>query len=470
MLFSSPVFLFCFLPLVLAAYALAGRSVVAQNRVLLAASLLFYGWGELRHLWLLALVGAVAWAGGQAVHAAHLRGRGDTAALTATIAAELVLLGVFKYRGFVEAQLLALGLSRMRPAQLTMTTLPLGISFFTFHAISYVMDIHRRTVREPASPLRFAVYLAMFPQLVAGPIVRYAAIAGQLADRRASMQAVASGIGLFIVGLSQKLLLADTLAVPADAIFALPATALSAPVAWLGAVGYSLQIYFDFAGYSNMAIGLARMMGLTLPANFRHPYASRSITEFWRRWHITLSRWFRDYLYIPLGGNRRGRWRTYANLWTVFLLCGLWHGPSWSFVLWGAYHGSFLVFERAGFGRVIERLGRPAGHAYALLAILFGWVLFRADTPARALRLVRAMLGLSGAGPHYPLAEYLTPSVATALAIGVLASVPWTLLDGLPRLRPLISTLRPVLLAIMLLLCVTGIAAGTYSPFIYFRF
>ena len=464
MLFSSIVFLFYFLPVFFALYA----TWHCRNAVLLVGSLVFYAWGEARSLWLLCLVGAIAWFGGQAIHAARGRGQGHRAILAAAIGAQLLLLATFKYASFLAAQL---AIPIAAPA------LPLGISFFTFHAISYVMDIHRRTVPQPATPLQLAVYLSMFPQLVAGPIVRYASIAGEIAHRRATPAGVSAGIRLLIIGLAQKTLLADTLARPADAIFALPAQSLDARTAWFGAACYMLQIYLDFAGYSLMAIGLARMMGLTLPTNFRHPYVSQSITEFWRRWHISLSSWFRDYLYIPLGGNRRGRVRTLLNLWIVFLLCGLWHGAAWNFVLWGAWHGGFLVLERAGLATALARLWRPLRHGYALLAVLFGWVLFRAADLRHAGGMMRAMAG-AGAPTQPGFGQYAPASVLAALAVGAAISVPW---DGLRArlhvrlptagaLPALTSTAAAGSLAMLLILCAADLATGTYRPFIYFRF
>jgi len=464
MLFSSIVFLFYFLPVFFACYA----AFRCRNIVLLAGSLIFYAWGEMRYLWLLLLVGVIAWAGGQAIHTAHNQGRNPRAILACTIAAQLSLLAFFKYAPFLLAQFTGLS-PAIADAPLAHLALPLGISFFSFHAISYVMDIHRRTVPRPATPLQLAVYLAMFPQLVAGPIVRYSTIAHEIAQRRTTLLDVSTGIRLFIIGLSQKVLLADTLAAPADTIFALPSSSLDAPAAWFGVTCYSLQIYLDFAGYSTMAIGLARMMGLTLPENFRTPYISRSITEFWRRWHISLSSWFRDYLYIPLGGNRQGRLRTYANLCIVFLLCGLWHGAAWTFVLWGAWHGGFLVLERAGLAIAIERLWRPLRHAYALLVIALGWVLFRTADLDHTLAMLKAMAGF-GAPMQPGFGQYAPASVLTAFGIAAAASLPWTRLTGRLPATLLTSTMMSGVLAGLLILSAASLATGTYNPFIYFRF
>ena len=261
--------------------------------------------------------------------------------------------------------------------------LPLGISFFTFHAISYVIDIHRHKT-QGGKPLDFALYMTLFPHSIAGPIVRYGDIAGQIAHRVVTTAGFAEGIRRFIIGLAKKMLVANTVAVAADAIFALPGRELNFSLAWLGVACYTLQIYFDFSGYSDMAIGLAKLFGIDFLENFNYPYAARSITEFWRRWHISLSSWFRDYLYIPLGGNRCGRVRNYVNLVTVFFLCGLWHGASWTFAAWGLFHGAFLVLERMKAGRMIDSLWSPVRHLYTLLVVSVGWVLFRADTVPQA--------------------------------------------------------------------------------------
>ena len=476
MLFSSILFLFYFIPIFFALY----YATRGSNVVLLLGSVVFYAWGELHYLWLLALVTFITGIGGAAISRAHRRGRHGRVPLALAIGAELLLLGWFKYADFAASQLAALRLGWPTP-QAAHWALPLGISFYTFHAISYLMDIHRRAVPRPARPVALCVYIAMFPQLVAGPIVRYATIAAQLEARRMSLTDIAAGIRLFVIGLAQKVLIANTLAVPVDQIFAQDPRSLGAGAAWLGTAGYTLQLYFDFGGYSLMAIGLGRMMGLTLPRNFDYPYVSRSITEFWRRWHISLSSWFRDYVYIPLGGNQRGKRRTYVNLWSVFLLCGLWHGAAWTFVLWGVYHGAFLALERAGMGRVIERMWRPLQHAYALLTIVFGWVLFRADTPAHAWRFAGAMLG-AGTMSTAPPAHDLTASVASAFVLAIAASVPWARVVAPPAFAPpafavSATALRSVMaasafaaLAGLLVLSAAVLATGTYNPFIYFRF
>ncbi|WP_421932674.1 MBOAT family O-acyltransferase [Phenylobacterium sp.] len=456
MLFASPTFLFVFLPLCLAAY-FAGPSVKARNAILLAASLVFYGWGEPVYVLLMAGMTLVNYAAALAIDARDGAARQRALALAAGI--NLLALAVFKYAGFIA---LTLGLPVPR------IPLPLGISFFTFHCLSYLIDTYRRRFPANRDVTQVALYIALFPQLIAGPIVRYKTIAKRLAVRRHSLGRASAGMRIFIIGLAQKLLIADPIAPLADAVFD-HAKAPGLIEAWLGAGAYALQIYFDFAGYSTMAIGLGVIFGFTLPRNFRTPYASASITEFWRRWHISLSTWFRDYLYIPLGGNRGPAWKTWRNLIVVFLLCGLWHGAAWTFVLWGAWHGVFLVLERAGLGRVLSRLPRPVGWAYALAAVTLGWVLFRSPDMGRVLDLWTGMAGLRGLGglqaaTHaalQPLHLWLLP-LAGALAV-------FGLPGGLRRLRGL-AWADAAVIALLLALCLLKVAWGAYSPFLYFRF
>jgi len=347
MLFSEPVFVFLFLPLLLLGYALTPRA--AQNTLLLLASLLFYAWGE--GFFVLVMLGSIAfnYLVGLLLEAGRGRRRLRPLALLLGVAGNLALLIVFKYAGFLVTNLNLLLAGLKLPAlPVPALHLPIGISFFTFQAMSYVIDVYRDRIPVQKHPLRIALYIALFPQLIAGPIVRYQHIARQLTRRVVTRPGLAEGIRRFILGLGKKMLLANVLAVPVDKIFAIPAHQLTTSVAWLGVVCYALQIYFDFSGYSDMAIGLGRMFGFRFLENFRYPYLARTITDFWRRWHISLSSWFRDYVYIPLGGNRRGPLRTYRNLVIVFLLCGLWHGASWTFVAWGLFHGLFLAIERLG--------------------------------------------------------------------------------------------------------------------------
>jgi alginate O-acetyltransferase complex protein AlgI len=447
--------------------------------VLLVASLLFYAWGELRYVPL--VLGSVlfnGWAGVRIGDAVDARVRRRW--LVLAVAANLATLAVFKYANFAFENWAAvapwLGMAPSAVA-IAIIPLPLGISFFTFHAISYVVDVYKRNAAPQRSLPTFALYIMLFPQLIAGPIIRWRDIATQLAARQERLADVAYGVRRFILGLAKKVLIANTLGRVADPLFALPGTELTTPLAWLGLVCYTLQIYFDFSGYSDMAIGLMRMFGFRILENFNYPYVARSIREFWRRWHISLSNWFRDYLYVSLGGNRRGRRREYANLVVVFLLCGLWHGASWPFVLWGAWHGVFLVVERAGFGRLLAHAPRLS-HVYAIAVIMLGWVLFRCDTLAHAASFYAALAGFAHGDPaRTPLAEWLDPLTIAALVVAIVFATP--LAQRIGRWRDaratqpggaLVLSLDVAWLGTLLVTAAAFLAAGTYNPFIYFRF
>jgi alginate O-acetyltransferase complex protein AlgI len=481
-LFSSPLFLFVFLPVLLGLHALVGPRF--RNLLLLVASLLFYMWGE--GTYVLVMLGIIAINYGLGRWVESRRGRLRPRRLIAVaVVVNLGLLIVFKYSNFLVDQLnLVLSLTHLPPVKLAHVHLPLGISFFTFHALSYVIDVSRREVGS-GKPLDFALYMTFFPHSIAGPIVRYGDIAGQLAGRIVTARGFAEGVRRFIIGLAKKMLVANTVAVAADAIFAIPDDGLTFGLAWLGVACYTLQIYFDFSGYSDMAIGLAKLFGIDFLENFNYPYAARSITDFWRRWHISLSTWFRDYLYIPLGGNRHGRLRTYVNLVMVFCLCGLWHGASWTFAGWGLFHGVFLVVERMKAGRMLESLWTPARHLYTLMVVAVGWVLFRADSMGQAEAFLAAMAGLGrGTGVEYHPWLYIDAQLVLALAAGAIGSAPVIPLLAQTRTKLLASsaglfrTGLNVSLALVdvaahsLLLLVSAmlLAAGTHNPFIYFRF
>jgi len=479
MVFSSRVFLFLFLPAVLVIYFTAPKRL--RNFVLLVFSLFFYSWGEPRQFTLMLV----------SIGMNHVLGllagltRGRTAGrwvMGLTVAANLGLLGYYKYANFVVDSLNPLlawaGLTEIvcRPI-----ALPVGISFFTFQAMSYVIDVYRGEVPAEKNPLRTALYISLFPQLIAGPIVRYTDIAADMADRSVTLDGFAEGIRRFLIGLAKKVLLANSLSTAADAIFEVPDGGVTFVVAWLGIVCYALQLYFDFSGYSDMAIGLGRMFGFRFLENFDYPYVSRSITEFWRRWHLSLSTWFRDYLYVPLGGNRKGPVRTYVNLLTVFLLCGLWHGASWSFVLWGVFHGAFLIAERAGMGRMLESRSSFTRHAYTLAVLAFGWVLFRAESPAHALSYWKAMVGFGPSTSDDGLLIYLSSGLAIALVVALITATPaWERLgefaarlgrqDQPAWLDGILAGARVVSLGGLFFLTAAALMASTYNPFIYFRF
>jgi len=477
-LFTEPTFLFAFLPLLLGLYFLPWRRF--RNLLLLVASVVFYATGGGAFTWL--ILGSIAVNYAAALGIDRLRGTpGAMRLLALTVGANLLSLATFKYAAFLASNLNALTRAAgLGSVPIPDIVLPIGISFFTFHAISYVVDVYRRDAVAQKGPVEAALYLLLFPQLIAGPIIRYRDIATQLSARTVTLDDVAYGVRRFVIGLGKKMLLANIVAGPADRLFALPSAELTAGSAWAAVICYTLQIYFDFSGYSDMAIGLARMFGFRFLENFNYPYIAQSIQEFWRRWHLSLSAWFRDYLYVPLGGNRVPPHRVYLNLVTVFFLCGLWHGASWTFVIWGLYHGAFLVVERLGLGAALGRAPRPLRHLYALVVVMVGWVFFRADSLAGAVGMLKAMAGSSPALPTpYELSWYLTPEVLLAIAAAIVGSTPlWPRLasrlaqpvDDGRVLGPLPSALAGVALAAVFVGCAMLIAAHTYNPFIYFRF
>jgi len=467
LLFTDPAFLFCFAPVVFTLYFVVPRSW--QNPLLLASSVVLYAWGEGGYVAVLlaSLVinyGCGLWIG--------RNGRSSRHALVLGIAANVLLLAIFKYSAFIVANVDdAIGMAAWRPFTVPKMKLPVGLSFYTFMAISYLVDIYRRRTQEEKSLVTFGTYLALFPHLIAGPIVRFNDIAEQLHHRHTSLTDVTEGIRRFVIGLGKKVLIGNTVAVTADAIFALPRAELSTPLAWIGLICYTIQIYFDFSGYSDMAIGLARMLGFRFPENFNYPYVSQSIAEFWRRWHISLSTWLRDYLFFPLG-IRGGGVKLTRNALIVFLLCGLWHGAAWHFVMWGLFHGVFRVLERTRFGAGLRFAPAPVRHLYALLVIMIGWVLFRAETMPAAGSYLAALFGIGPAHLANPeITRYLPLDVLLAMLVGIVASTPLKLLR--PRwkwLLPLAPVAEFAALAGVFVIAVAVASAGTYHPFIYFRF
>ena len=467
MVFSSITFLFYFLPIFLALYFVT-PTIKGKNIVSLVFSLIFYAWGEPRFV--LILLCSIAFNYSAAIIIDGRSGSARKLALAVSVAGNLLLLGVFKYANFITGNVSALLAPFGFEFGKTNIQLPLGISFFTFHCLSYIIDVYRGRFRANRDPVDVALYISLFPQLVAGPIVRYKTVARQLDARKTSLSHASVGARIFIVGLAQKVLVADVVGPLAQVAFdQVPNRSLID--AWIGLVAYTVQIYFDFAGYSNMAIGLGIVLGFTFPRNFRLPYTSLSITEFWRRWHMSLSSWLRDYLYIPLGGNRGGDRQTYRNLVMVFLLCGLWHGANWTFVLWGAWHGAFLVIERVGLGSVLARLATPARWAYALLAVMGGWVLFRAASLSDALGYYASLAGRNGVSDiSFDMHDALSERALVTLVIGCALAV---LPRWMPRLpAPLVvrgAADFGVTFALLIFSMVT-VAAGAYSPFLYFRF
>jgi alginate O-acetyltransferase complex protein AlgI len=459
MIFASFVFLFWFLPAFLAVYfALPER---ARNAWMLVASLVFYGWWWPPYL--LLLLGSTLFDYGMALAMGPVdSGRQRKRWLVWTLISNFGLLGWFKYANLFADSWNALAAT---PLDWTRVLLPIGISFHTFQSMSYVIDVYRGDVRPVRSVLEVLCYVTMFPPLVAGPIVRYRDVQAEMRDRRCTLLGFSDGVFLFAIGFAKKLLIADQVAPLANAAFALPAPGLLA--AWTGILAYAVQIYFDFSGYSDIAIGLGRMLGFRIPANFRSPYQAHSITEFWRRWHVSLSTWLRDYLYVPLGGNRRGPARTYVNLALTMLLGGLWHGAAWTFVLWGAWQGLWLIVERArGKTAPWGFLPRPLQIACTFVLVLGGWVIFRAVSLDGVWAMWTGMAGAHGLGAM-PDAGPVPVWTAAALVLGLgIAFV-------LPRSELLVARFQPLVMLACLasfLLAVCHLLATRFTPFLYWNF
>ena len=466
MTFSSTVFLFLFFPAVLTGYfVLPQRCRRLRNLFLLVCSLGFYFYGEPRGI----LIMLVSIAGNYLIALALERWSARRRLwLVLSLLLNLGLLCTFKYLGFFAQNLQQLGLSVSVPD----IVMPIGISFFTFQGMSYVFDVYQGTVRAQRNPLLVALYISLFPQLVAGPIVRYETIELELTSRRETLDDASNGMRRFIFGLGKKLLLANPMGVIATEVFAMDAAVTPAPVLWVGAIAYTFQIYFDFSGYSDMAIGIGHIFGFHFLENFNYPYISQSITEFWRRWHISLSGWFRDYVYIPLGGNRRGRARQLLNILIVWALTGLWHGAAWNFVLWGLYFAVILIAEKLFLGKLLQRLWRPLRHVYSLLLIVVGWVLFNAGSLTQVVQYTSGMFTnwsfTAAEGKHalYLLLEYRFELLACVLLS--MPVVPWLArkLGDRPWLEP--ARMIPALGVFVLSLL--ALVSTTFNPFIYFRF
>jgi alginate O-acetyltransferase complex protein AlgI len=487
MVFSSVSFLFFFLPIVITGYFFL-PGIKIRNLFLLVMSLCFYTIGEGKSVIIILISVALNYVLGFWVDRSRKVSNYLQIRL-AMISAIFINIGVlvyFKYTNFFIDNLKFLKIIDFQSSSNHQIHLPLGISFFTFHALSYIIDIYREKAKPQKDFGKLALYFTFFPQLIAGPIIRYHDVELQLSERTITTQSFVEGIRRFIIGLGKKVLIANVLGTPAEQIFAIPPEQLTTSLSWLGIICYTLQIYFDFSGYSDMAIGLARMFGFQFLENFNYPYISQSIKEFWRRWHISLSNWFRDYLYIPLGGNRCSPLRMYLNLLLVFFLCGFWHGASWNFIIWGLFHGVFLILERVSLLRnFIESKLSILKHTYALLVVTIGWVFFRSDSVIHALLFIKSMTGFAqGDGIEYHLSLYSNVEVITAIILGIFGSTPL-----MPKISDLqkhynlnhqtnmaivtnivFSFLRELLLSAIFSLSLIKLAAGTYNPFIYFQF
>lgn len=484
MVFSSLVFLFIFLPITLFFYYIIGAKY--RNALLLLASLVFFSWGGVSYTLILIFSILTNYIVGLLI-SKYLKTKYARYFLSIGVTLNIGILVVFKYANFLIENINIVFVNlNLNPIDNENIALPIGISFYTFQALSYIIDVYRGETSVQKSLIKLALFISLFPQLIAGPIVRYHDINKQLSRRVINFDNFTAGIERFIIGLGKKVLLANSFALVVDSIFAMNPTDMSAIVAWLGVILYALQIYFDFSGYSDMAIGLGKMFGFDLLENFNFPYIARSLQEFWRRWHISLSTWFRDYLYIPLGGNRVGNFRLYFNLTLVFFLTGFWHGASWNFIVWGLFHGLFLIIERIGFGSFLKKLWSPLRHFYLIIVVLISWVFFRADDLTYALSFLKTMFGGSKLNSEFwMLNEYLNTEVTIALIVGLFGSttifvfIQKSLLQQARRLsnkvyvKSVIVTFEVIAgigLFTILLISIIYLASNSYNPFIYFRF
>ena len=469
MIFSSLTFLCLFLPVTVGLYYLLPEKL--KNGFLFAASLVFYAWGEPKYILLMLFSAAFDYMNGLLLDRARQKGKRAAmkAVLASSVAVNLGLLAFFKYAGFFVDNLNALGWFYL---PFSAPPLPVGISFYTFQTLSYTVDVYRGRVRPQRNFVDFGMYVAMFPQLIAGPIVRYADIEAQLKNRAVSANAFASGVFRFTVGLAKKVLIANAAGQLWEEISARQGHT-SALTAWLGALAFALQIYYDFSGYSDMAIGLGGMFGFTLPENFLHPYESASVAEFWRRWHVTLGVWFREYLYIPLGGNRCGAGRQIFNLFVVWFLTGLWHGAGWNFILWGLYFFVLLVLERFVFKKLLPKLPAAARHVLTLLLVLVSWVIFACgDMPTLGAYLKSMFAGppADGAALYYLRSYALPLFLGAALSVRLVPNALKALEARLETHKTAVFVCKAVGALALAAVSVVSIVAGAYNPFLYFRF
>lgn len=474
MVFSNLIFLFVFLPIVLFLYFVIRQNL--RNYVLLLASLIFYAWGEPKFVLLMLFSILINYIFGLLIEHFNESSALKKIILAVAVIGNLLLLVLFKYAQFfidILNNLMKLNIE-MEPIPL-----PIGISFYTFQAMSYVIDVYRKDARVQKSFFDLSLYISLFPQLVAGPIVRYNTVAEQIKKRFVNLDKFSEGVQKFILGLTKKVLLANSFGAIADGIFSTSPEQLSAVTAWIGIIAYSLQIYFDFSGYSDMAIGLGKMFGFDFLENFNYPYIARSVSEFWRRWHISLSSWFKDYVYIPLGGSRRGMLVTIRNLLIVWTITGFWHGASWTFMLWGLYFGILIVLERIGFSKIIEKLYRPLQHLYLIFIVMIGWVFFRADNFRYSFKYLQTMFGFNNNGILDGTAIIYLNDNWGVFVIGFIACtpvIPWInkrfkkMQAFETRMVPIFSIVLPIVYMLLMVFSMILLVNSTYNPFIYFRF
>ena len=464
MVFSDSVFLFMFLPLTLAVYYAVPFAF--KNTVLFLTGLLFYAWGEPVYVLIMLLSTAIDYCAGRLMDRFDSNKNIRKATLLVSVVMNLSLLGIFKYGSFFIGSVNGIfGSAIPDPGP----PLPIGISFFTFQSMSYTIDLYRRNIKVQKNFIDFAAFVTMFPQIVAGPIVRYEDVSAQLACRRIDLSSMSDGITRFVCGMCKKVLIANSIGALWTDVKAQDYASMPAATAWLGIAAFTLQIYFDFSGYSDMAIGLGKMLGFDFPENFRYPYNSKSIAEFWRRWHITLGDWFKSYVYFPLGGSRGSTAATIRNTLIVWLLTGLWHGASWNFILWGLYYGVLIILEKFVFRRLLERTPSALQHILTMLAVVFGWVIFEITSPASELEFVKAMLGFGGSFANsFTLNALHNYAVTFIAAIAISTGIPLKMCKKLPEKRA--DTLSLVGEAAGMTACIACLVDSGYNPFLYFNF
>ena len=470
MIFSSVFFLFMFLPITLFLYFAVPRAF--KNVVILIASLIFYAWGEPVYILLMLFSIVYNYICGLEIDYDRKHGRAGKAkfAFIMAVAVNLGILGFFKYYGF-----LLENINAILPIEIPYRALPLpiGISFYTFQTLSYVIDVYLEKVAVQKNIIYFGTYISMFPQLIAGPIVRYSDVEAQLSGRRESRAKFGDGVAWFLRGLGKKVLLANNIGVAYEAVAALPAGEMSVLSAWIGCAAYTFQIYFDFSGYSDMAIGLGKMFGFDFMKNFDYPYTSASITEFWRRWHISLGSWFREYVYIPLGGNRVSQPKAIRNIFVVWFLTGFWHGAAWNFIFWGVYYGLLLFLEKYALKRVLERLPKVVKHIYTMVFVMIGWVLFFSPGMGSAVKYIGIMFGIGAHGFADGTAVYYLLNYMILFVLSVVCSVPYTYKKFVHyAFGTKVDHFKAAMVcyALLFLLSTAYLVHATYNPFLYFRF
>ncbi len=467
MVFSSLTFIYYFLPAVMLLYFFMPAK--GRNALILASSLFFYAWGEPVYIVIMILSTAIDYTAGRFIAKYDNDNKKRTVFLVISVVMNISLLMVFKYGSFFIANINSIFNTSINDPKLP---LPIGISFYTFQSMSYTIDLYLRNIKVQKSFAGFSAYVTLFPQLVAGPIVRYEHVANEIDRRTVNINKISFGIGKFIKGLAKKVFLANNIGLIWTQVKEMDYTEISAATAWLGILAFAFQIYFDFSGYSDMAVGLGKMLGFNFPKNFVYPYMSKSISEFWRRWHITLGSWFKSYVYIPLGGNKKGAARTIVNTLIVWLLTGFWHGASWNFILWGLYFGILIIIERAGLGKLLRKLPAPVCMLYTFLLVVFGWVLFDTDTLSGGIDYIRAMFGSSGVFIDSTAKYILGTNVFIYLAAVFASTDCFTKAVEKIRIKnPMaVRCAAPAAGIAVLLLCTAYLVNASYNPFLYFRF